>query len=93
MTNGLTGQFSLGHAGFMAVGAYAGAYLTTTLSYIDENTLQYVTAATGSTVDHPGHNDRGSAAALVVIIGTPTLRLKGDYLAIATLGCGKSFRL
>ncbi len=97
VTNGLTGQFSLGHAGFMAVGAYAGAYLTTTLSYIDENTLQYVTAAPvfqSSWGFIPAIMIGGSAAALVgVVVGTPTLRLKGDYLAIATLGCGEIIQI
>ncbi len=68
---GFTGQFSLGHAGFLAVGAYTAASLT-------------LHAGT-----HPmlGTLIGGCAAALAgVVVGLPSLRLSGDYLAVVTLG-------
>jgi branched-chain amino acid transport system permease protein len=78
LINGFTGQFSIGHAGFMAVGAYFGAVLTVKLQ------LPFIVAIMG-----------GAAAAglLGFIIGLPTLRLDGDYLAIATLGLGEIIRI
>ena len=78
LINGFTGQFSIGHAGFMAVGAYVGAVLTVKLQ------LPFVIAILG-----------GAAAAgfLGFVIGLPTLRLDGDYLAIATLGLGEIIRI
>ncbi len=78
LINGFTGQFSIGHAGFMAVGAYLGAVLTVKLH------LPFIVAIMG-----------GAAAAgfLGFVIGLPTLRLSGDYLAIATLGLGEIIRI
>lgn len=78
LINGFTGQFSIGHAGFMAVGAYFGAVLTVKLQ------LPFIVALLG-----------GAAAAgfLGFVIGLPTLRLDGDYLAIATLGLGEIIRI
>ncbi|MDF2634599.1 MAG: ABC-type transporter, integral rane subunit [Pelosinus sp.] len=78
LINGFTGQFSIGHAGFMAVGAYFGAVLTVKLQ------LPFIVAILG-----------GAAAAgfLGFVIGLPTLRLDGDYLAIATLGLGEIIRI
>ena len=75
---GITGQFSIGHAGFLAVGAYASAIMTMKLQ------LPFsVALLTG-----------GLAAAVAgLIIGIPSLRLKGDYLAIATLGFGEIVRI
>ena len=80
LVNGYTGQFSLGHAGFMAVGAYASSWLT--LRYGASlggtaGTSLYVLALFGG----------GLGAALAgFAVGVPSLRLKGDYLAIVTLG-------
>lgn len=71
---GFTGQLALGHAGFMAVGAYVAAVLTMKLH--QPFTLAIVCGAL-------------AAAVAGIIIGLPTLRLKGDYLAIATLGFGE----
>ncbi len=78
LINGFTGQFSIGHAGFMAVGAYVGAVLTVKFQ------LPFLIAIFG-----------GAAAAgfLGFVIGLPTLRLDGDYLAIATLGLGEIIRI
>ncbi|WP_277997548.1 MULTISPECIES: branched-chain amino acid ABC transporter permease [unclassified Neomoorella] len=74
---GFTGQLALGHAGFMAVGAYVSAILTTNLGQ-----------------PFPVAILAGACAAAVagIIIGLPTLRLRGDYLAIATLGFGEIIR-
>jgi branched-chain amino acid transport system permease protein len=75
---GITGQFSIGHAGFLAVGAYASAIITMKLQ------LPFGLALVVG----------GLAAAVAgLIIGIPTLRLKGDYLAIATLGFGEILRI
>jgi branched-chain amino acid transport system permease protein len=82
LVNGYTGQFSLGHAGFMAVGAYASSWLTLKYGYsIGPGTLSttavFVLALLGG----------GLGAALAgFAVGVPSLRLKGDYLAIVTLG-------
>jgi branched-chain amino acid transport system permease protein len=82
LVNGYTGQFSLGHAGFMAVGAYASAYLTLLLGY----SLGTGNLAT-TTVFVLALLVGGLAAALSgLAVGVPSLRLKGDYLAIVTLG-------
>ncbi|MGP1365956.1 MAG: branched-chain amino acid ABC transporter permease [Schwartzia sp. (in: firmicutes)] len=78
LINGYTGQFSLGHAGFMAVGAYVGVVLTTNFHW----PLLFAMAAGGA-----------AAALLGCLIGLPTLRLTGDYLAIATLGLGEIIRI
>ena len=78
LINGFTGQLSLGHAGFMAVGAYASVIMTT---YMGMPFFVGIIAAC-------------LAAALAgFIIGVPTLRLRGDYLAIATLGFGEIIRV
>ena len=78
LINGITGQFSIGHAGFMAVGAYVGAIITVKFS------LPFVVGILGGAL---------GAAVLGFVIGLPTLRLTGDYLAIATLGLGEIIRI
>jgi ABC-type branched-subunit amino acid transport system permease subunit len=78
LINGFTGEFSLGHAGFMAVGAYAGGVITTNLG------LPFPLAIVVGML---------AAAVAGVIVGLPTLRLRGDYLAIATLGFGEIVRV
>jgi branched-chain amino acid transport system permease protein len=78
LINGFTGEFSLGHAGFMAVGAYAGTVITVKLG------LPFPLAII------VGMFTAGLAGLLV---GLPTLRLQGDYLAIATLGFGEIIRV
>lgn len=86
LINGMTGQFSLGHAGFMAVGAYVSAYLSS-LAPLFEGPLQLITfpllALCGGI----------AAAAAGLLVGLPSLRLKGDYLAIVTLGFGEIIRV
>lgn len=78
LINGYTGQFSLGHAGFMAVGAYTAVVLTTNFHVAFLPALLAGAAAAGF---------------LGFLIGLPTLRLRGDYLAIATLGLGEIIRI
>ena len=78
LINGYTGQFSLGHAGFMAVGAYVSVVLTTNLH------LPFLVALLAG---------GAAAGALGCLIGLPTLRLSGDYLAIATLGLSEIIRI
>ena len=78
LINGYTGQFSIGHAGFMAVGAYTSAIMTVKLGMPFEAGLIAATLAAGL---------------LGFLIGLPTLRLDGDYLAIATLGLGEIIRI
>src|SRR6185295_16400950 len=94
LINGYTGQFSLGHAGFMAIGAYVSAYLSTEHSAGFFRTLgganPYSLALLFIGVLIAG----GLAAALAgLIVGVPSLRLKGDYLAIVTLGFGEIIRV
>jgi len=74
LITGYTGQLSLGHATFMGIGAYAA-----TLSALKLGTPFIVSLLVGAVV----------AAVFGFILGVPTLRLKGDYLAIATLGFGE----
>ncbi len=87
LINGFTGQFSLGHAGFMAIGAYTAAGLTTIVfnsaEGITQEFLFLIALLSG-----------GITAALAgLLIGIPSLRLKGDYLAIVTLGFGEIIRV
>src|SRR5215207_9175241 len=90
LINGLAGQFSIGHAGFMAVGGYAAAYVTCYLFYAlygDEAPRAFATAGFGTTslVLLGGLAAGAVAAALAgLVVGIPSLRLKGDYLAIVT---------
>ncbi|KKI89914.1 ABC transporter [Bacillus sp. SA1-12] len=75
---GITGQFSIGHAGFLAVGAYISAIMTMKLQ------LPFSVALIAG----------GLVAALAgLVVGIPSLRLKGDYLAIATLGFAEIIRI
>jgi branched-chain amino acid transport system permease protein len=91
LINGYTGQFNLGHAGFMAVGAYAAA----AFSVFAHPPLQVFLGFLPPSVLQPllflGSLFLGGLAAMISggIIGIPTLRLRGDYLAIATLGFGE----
>ena len=78
LITGFTGQFSLGHAAFMSIGAYTSAVMTVYFN------LPFAAAMLISAV---------FAAVAGLIIGIPTLRLKGDYLAIATLGFGEIVRV
>lgn len=90
LINGYTGQFSLGHAGFMAVGAYTAALLTTSFGatllplLAGQTWLLFLLALAAG----------GLLAALAgLVVGAPSLRLRGDYLAIVTLGFGEIIRV
>lgn len=78
LITGFTGQFSLGHAAFMSIGAYASGILTAKLG------MPFIVGILGAAL---------TAALAGLLIGIPTLRLKGDYLAIATLGFGEIVRI
>ncbi len=80
LVTGFTGQFSLGHAGFMSIGAYVCALINMEMN----STSGFLAGVfAGALV----------AAIVGIIIGIPTLRLKGDYLAIATLGMAEIIRV
>lgn len=96
IVNGFGGQFSIGHAGFMIVGGYAAAWLT----YYGSIRLW------GTAAIHGGFLGAGDllflgacvlggvlAAAAGLVVGLPSLRLRGDYLAIVTLGFGEIMRV
>jgi branched-chain amino acid transport system permease protein len=89
LINGFTGQFSIGHMGFAAVGAYVSGTLTTLIWKLSVDQPIYQTVPLFVVALLLG----GIAAALVgFLIGLPTLRLRGDYLAIVTLGFGEIIR-
>jgi len=91
--NGYTGQFSLGHAGFMSVGAYLAAAVTVLAgprllgpdggSAFQQGWLFFAALLAGGL----------SAALAGLLVGVPSLRLKGDYLALVTLGFGEIIRV
>ena len=85
LITGITGQFSLGHAGFMSLGAYASAFYILRSSadgQVDVGSMLVALLLGGAVAGIVG-----------LLIGIPTLRLKGDYLAIATLGFGEIVRV
>jgi branched-chain amino acid transport system permease protein len=90
--NGITGQFSIGHAGFMAVGAYLSGVLS--LATADQK-IGGVPEWLSDQVFFSGSLLVGGlgAAACGFLVGLPSLRLKGDYLAIVTLGFGEIIRV
>lgn len=87
LINGFAGQFSLGHAGFMALGAYTASLLSmafdVTRGSVEHFVLFPLALACGGVV----------AAMAGLIVGLPSLRLRGDYLAIVTLGFGEIIRV
>jgi branched-chain amino acid transport system permease protein len=87
LVNGTTGQFSIGHAGFMAVGAYAGAMVSNGL---DPQLGEGMAPVTLSLAALAAIVASGLAG---VAVGVPSLRLRGDYLAIVTLGFGEIIRI
>jgi branched-chain amino acid transport system permease protein len=97
LVNGFTGLFSLGHAGFMAVGAYTSALLTMTpeqkeMNFFLEPMAPWLAGLSLPFV--PALLAAGLVAALLgFLVGAPVLRLKDDYLAIATLGFAEIIRV
>ena len=96
LINGLAGQFSIGHAGFMAVGGYSATFVTVYYG-------RAIAGLFGSTLDEPVGAAvvmtvsllTGAAAAALagLAVGVPSLRLRGDYLAIVTLGFSEIIRV
>lgn len=95
LINGFTGQFSIGHAGFMAVGAYASAYFTVNYGKAIEASLSGLGETVASSVVLLIAIAIGAAIAALagLLVGIPSLRLKGDYLAIVTLGFAEIIRI
>src|SRR5262249_52879155 len=95
LINGFTGQFSIGHAGFMAIGAYSSSFVTVTYGerirqafgplpeFAREGALLLIGLAVAALL----------AAIAGFFVGVPSLRLRGDYLAIVTLGFGEIIRV
>lgn len=96
IVNGMTGQFSIGHAGFMTLGGYMAAFITfysslliwgdvkTHGGFLGNGELLFVTSCIMGGV---------LAAGAGYVVGLPSLRLRGDYLAIVTLGFGEIIRV
>lgn len=95
--NGYAGQFSIGHAGFYAIGAYTAAAFTyyggaktrviLGLNYLPTDAADSLLLLMGVVLG------TASAALAGLLVGLPSLRLRGDYLAIATLGFGEMIRV
>lgn len=86
LINGITGQFSMGHAAFYQVGAYTAGYLSLNQARnwgLDGPSLMIALMFAGAL----------GAAAAGLIVGLPSLRLRGDYLAVVTLGFGEIIRI
>lgn len=87
LINGFAGQFSLGHAGFMSIGAYTASLTTMHLHASAGNPQGFIIFLIALILG-------GMVAALAgLLVGIPTLRLRGDYLAITTLGFGEIIRV
>jgi branched-chain amino acid transport system permease protein len=96
IVNGYSGQFSIGHAGFMLVGGYAAAWLTFYGSVHWFGTKETVGGflGNGQLLFLAGCMLGGVIASVFgLLVGLPTLRLRGDYLAIVTLGFGEIVRV
>lgn len=91
LINGFCGQFSIAHAGFMAVGGYTAAYFTLHALHVSVmrlSPLQQASFMVGALLIAAL-----TAAIVGMVVGIPSLRLRGDYLAIATLGFGEIIRV
>ena len=86
LTVGISGELSLGHAGFMSVGAFSGivmsSWLVSAFQFENETIRLIIAMVTGGVF----------AGIAGVLIGIPVLRLRGDYLAIVTLAFGEIIR-
>jgi len=86
LINGITGQFSIGHAAFYQIGAYLGGFLTDRFfmrAHLPDLLWLVVMMVAGAL----------GAAVAGFVVGLPSLRLRGDYLAIVTLGFGEIIRI
>ncbi|MBU3135311.1 branched-chain amino acid ABC transporter permease [Clostridium gasigenes] len=97
LINGFTGLFSLGHAGFIAIGAYTSALLTMSEKVKNQNFFMEPLMAPLNHISMPFLPSLILAglvsAGIAFLIAAPALRLKGDYLAIATLGFAEIIRI
>jgi branched-chain amino acid transport system permease protein len=92
LVNGFTGQFSMGHAGFMSVGGYISAYITTQLVNSRPELMNDPVSGTAIFLSSLLVGGIG-ATGVGYLVGLPSLRLRGDYLAIVTLGFGEIIRV
>lgn len=95
LINGFTGQFSIGHAGFMAVGAYSSAALTVYYGKSMESAFAFLGETGAQAIVLILAIILGAVVAALagLLVGIPSLRLKGDYLAIVTLGFAEIIRI
>ncbi len=95
LINGFTGQFSIGHAGFMAIGGYVSAFITLTFGERLREALGFVPVPVQNAVLLLLVLAAGALCAAIAgfFVGVPSLRLRGDYLAIVTLGFGEIIRV
>lgn len=93
LINGTTGQFSIGHAGFMAVGAYAAAFLGVHIAPAIAGALGEGVLADALTFNLALVLGGLFAGLAGLLVGIPSLRLRGDYLAVVTLGFGEIIRI
>ena len=94
LVNGYTGQFSLGHAGFMSVGAYLSSAVSLFIAPKLVGELSAAGEVTQGAVFLAALITGGFCAALAgLFVGVPSLRLRGDYLALVTLGFGEIIRV
>ncbi|HZI66566.1 MAG TPA: branched-chain amino acid ABC transporter permease [Thermoanaerobaculia bacterium] len=95
LINGVTGQFSIGHAGFMAIGAYVSAFITLTFGERLRDALGFLPVPAQNAVILLVVLAAGAVCAAIAgfFVGVPSLRLRGDYLAIVTLGFGEIIRV
>jgi branched-chain amino acid transport system permease protein len=93
LVNGYTGQFSIGHAGFMAVGGYTAGAITYYGHYLLWGDLSH--HGLGTPLLYASSLVCGGLMAAIAgyVVGLPSLRLRGDYLAIVTLGFGEIVRV
>jgi branched-chain amino acid transport system permease protein len=93
LINGTTGQFSIGHAGFMAVGAYGAAFFGVKLGPVFQGLLGAGALADAVTFNVALLIGAVLAGLAGLLVGAPSLRLRGDYLAVVTLGFGEIIRI
>ncbi|MEX0879574.1 MAG: branched-chain amino acid ABC transporter permease [Thermoanaerobaculia bacterium] len=95
LINGFTGQFSIGHAGFMGIGAYSAAYFTVTFGDRIRSALAFLPEFGRESAVLLAALSIGALLASIAgfFVGVPSLRLRGDYLAIVTLGFGEIIRV
>jgi branched-chain amino acid transport system permease protein len=95
LISGFTGQFSIGHAGFMAIGAYGTGWMAVTFGPRIQSALSFLPAEAQQGVVVLAGLAFGAFLAAIggLLVGVPSLRLRGDYLAIVTLGFGEIIRV